>query len=124
MNKIVAGSFVVVVLLIVACAPESESFPKGRYWATYWDMADAFITFEDGGKFTVEHLNGKFNIEEGQYTVDGDTITLVENEVCGPGLQEGVYRWSMDEKGNLDIDIIKDNCFGRTVGETRWELEE
>ena len=124
MKKLVAGIFVVVVLVIVACTPETVSFPKGRYWATYWNMDDAFITFEDGDKFTVEKLDGKFIVEKGQYVVDGDTITLRETEVCGPGIQEGVYRWSVDENGNLEIDIIKDNCFGRTVGETRWELEE
>lgn len=123
MKKLIAGLFVV--LVIVACTPETMSFPKGQYWGTYWDMGDALITFEDGDKFTVyDLLNDKFIVEEGQYTVDGDTITLLETELCGPGLVEGVYRWSVDENGHLKLELQGDSCFGRTIHETRLELEE
>jgi hypothetical protein len=124
MKKRIAGLFVVVVLLIVACTPETVSFPKGQYWGPYWNWGDSFITFEDGDKFTVKLPDDTFLIKEGQYTVDGDILTLLDTEICGPGLIKGEYRWSVDENGHLHLDEIKDSCHGRTVGETRWELEE
>ena len=108
MNKLIAWIFVGVVMVIVACAPEAVSFPKGQYLDEFGNV----LTFEDDDKFTVKLPDGTFLVEDGQYTVDGDIISFLENEVCPP--VEGIYRWSVGENGHLQFELIEENCDGRT----------
>jgi predicted GH43/DUF377 family glycosyl hydrolase len=84
------------------------SFPKGEYLDEFGNI----ISLEDGDKFTIKLPAGTFIVEEGQYTVDGDIITFLENEVCPP--VEGVYRWSVGENGRLEFELIEENCEFRT----------
>ena len=96
--------FVAAGLLGVACAPEVVSFPTGQYLDEFGNT----ITLEVGDKFTVELPDGTLLVEDGQYTIDGDIIRFLENEVCPP--VEGVYRWSAGENGHIQFELIEDDC--------------
>ena len=89
-------------------AQDVVPFPKGEYLDEFGNI----ISFEDGDKFTVTLPDGTILVEEGQYTIDGDIITFLENEVCPP--VEGVYRWSVGENGHLNFELVEENCEGRT----------
>ena len=83
------------------------SFPIGQYLDSSFNV----ITFEDGGKYTARNpYNGRWLIYYGQYTVDGDIITFLD-EGC-PKI-EGVYRWRLSESGFLHFERIDDTCMDR-----------
>jgi hypothetical protein len=92
----------------VQALPTASLFPSGRYMMMdgfgYWEF-----TFQPDGAFTVT-LNGIAEIvQNGQYTVAGDHVTMSDDsEVC-QGKGEGQYTWRMDGDV-LEMRTIVDRC--------------
>jgi hypothetical protein len=98
------GLAIIISILIVACSSQPE-FPTGEF-----DHAQLRIHFKPDGTFTVWRLNVEtLEIEDGRYTVDGDQITI-QDEECDP--DEGAYTWEFDGE-KLILDTIEDACDGR-----------
>jgi hypothetical protein len=90
----------------------SQTFPTGKYL----DQFDNTLTFSADGKFTVGTLDGETIVQDGQYTIEGDVITMNESEVCPP--TDGVYKWSYDDDaGILQLEKVEDGCPDRDFPE-------
>jgi hypothetical protein len=96
-------------ILIAACASQQPEFPTGVF-----EFDQQRITFEPDGTYTVWNFAiESFDVEDGQYTVDGNEITLLdEAEDCG--LAEGHYTWEFDGK-KLLFEVVEDSCEGRST---------
>ena len=102
MGRYVAIAFT---LILAGCASSSQTFPTGEYS----DHFSNTITFSDDGKFTLVTAIGETIIRDGQYTIDGDVITMNESEVCPP--TDGVYKWSYDgDVGIMQLERVEDDC--------------
>ena len=102
-------TFVFIVVIMVGCKPANPTFPSGDYV----DDMGFMISFYPDGKFMVSYPDYDEGIvNNGQYSVDGETISINENESCPPG--DGVYKWSLD--GDLLIlELVEDNCENRVL---------
>ena len=126
MRKIVIAPLVgIAVLLLSACMPiqapageqadeksSSQTFPTGKYS----DQFGNTLTFSDDGEFTVVAATGETIVQDGQYTIAGDVISINESENCPP--TDGVYKWSYDDAaGILQLEKVKDDCLNRSFPE-------
>ena len=96
-----------VVLVVAGCGPASPVFPTGDFIDS-----EGFVTsfMADGRVSVSSSITGEVLIENGEYSVDGDIVTITETELCPPG--EGVYRWTLDGD-RLLFELIEDNCDSR-----------
>lgn len=107
------GVAIIISFLSAACASQQADFPTGKF-----DLAQKQITFLPDGTFTVWVLNTEtFDVEEGRYSVDGNQITLQDEECAG----DGTYTWEFDER-YLVFDPIEDACEGRleSLSRGKW----
>ena len=102
-------------LFIAACstsAPESPTFPAGRYV----DAFGIFEIFNPDGSYEVE-FDGEIVTEGGFYVVDGNTVTIIDNTLfCGE--DPGEYEWSLAEDGSLQLTLLSDACQERVASMT------
>ena len=114
MGRYVAIAFTLIIaaLLIAGCASSSQAFPTGKYVDEFGNT----LTFLADGKWTVVDGNGDKIVQDGQYTIDGDVITLNESEVCPP--TDGVYKWDYGaDTGILGFEKVEDSCEARHMEE-------
>ncbi len=90
---------VVAVLIAAGCTAKTEPFPTG----TYLCKAKLDNAFMEDGTFIIS--GGGSVVAEGNYTVDGDEITIIDNTCTG----EGIYTWSFED-GKLMFEVIDDDC--------------
>ncbi len=94
-------------------AADHGGFPAGKYLDGFGNI----ITFSVDGKFSIERVF----VQDGQYTIDGDVITMNESELCPP--VDGVYNWNYDaDAGILQFEEVEDGCSIRDLTEPLTRL--
>ena len=94
-------------------AAEHGSFPAGKYLDGFGNI----ITFSVDGKFSIERVL----VKDGQYTIDGDVITMNESDLCPP--VDGIYNWNYDaDAGILQFEQVEDGCSMRDLTEPLTRL--
>ena len=101
--------FVLAIFAITACTSNASEFPIGEYK----DAGNYIHTFLVDGTQTLQDPNENYVFKNGSYEVEGETLTVIDGSFpCGE--TEGVYKWSVDADGVLQLEVIEDNCVARS----------
>ena len=92
----------------------AADFPQGTYAS-----GEYTIVFADKGQFRV--LTGEELVVEGEYTVKGEQLMLIDKRgrfACtGEGMATATYGWKYEGEA-LTLSKVEDKCSGRSAGLT------
>jgi len=110
---------------IVPVAQGAE-FQKGSYSATLPNGAEIVLKFEDKGKFSLAHKDGKLLVE-GTYKATKNHIEFTDEKgpIASKDAKPGKYEWKL-ESDKLNFTLVQDESEGRRNGLTRptWTLQK
>ena len=106
--SVILFAFVMFTLTISGCTSNTTKFPTGEFI----DEEGHINNFMSDGRFTLRFTDGRVLIKNGQYSVDGDIVTIIETEICPP--VDGVYKWAYQD-GKLLFELIEDDCTDRPL---------
>ncbi len=95
-------------LLLATCATGPVKFPTGEYI----DYKGFHYDFDEDGTYGVSESDGKPALILGEYTIDGNVITIIDNLVYCP-YSEGSYYWSVGKDRALNFEVIAEECGNR-----------
>jgi len=83
----------------------SGETPEGESWSIK-------LTFDEDGTYSVD-MNADGSVEvQGDYTIDGDQITLQDKPGDNSCESPGVYKFNV-EGDNCTVTVVADDCPGR-----------
>jgi hypothetical protein len=98
LRPVIAG--IALLGLVGACSDdEDESFPIGVYTAADATEVDGTMEYKEDGTYVMLSPTGT-EITVGEYTIDGDQITYVDDQYCtlahGEEAARATYTWDWD----------------------------
>jgi hypothetical protein len=131
LNKsVLKRGFVLAPLLLLlaamVCVARAAEFQKASYSATLPNGAEIVLKFEDNGKFSLSHKDGKLLVA-GTYKATKNQIEFTDEKgpIAAKDAKPGKYEWKL-ESDKLNFTVVQDGSEGRRNGLTRpiWTLQK
>lgn len=104
----------------------AAEFQKSSYLATLPNGSEIVLKFEEGGKFSLSHKDGKLLVA-GTYKATKNHIEFTDEKgpIASKDAKPGKYEWTL-ESDKLNFTVVQDESEGRRNGLTRptWTLQK
>ena len=116
-RTIAALALIVLVLPFAGCGDADSADSDVIYGTWVTELEGKYQTFNEEGSWTAKsNPNIEASTDEGTFTFDGETLTVISDPGFGCGGEEqGSYGVEVADENTLDLTVIEDNCTPRAA---------